>query len=157
MQPRNRLSPPFDSVFHVTNSGNEVSSSFCRVLLRLLTLVPALPAALLAPVTGVDSALELALEPAKGETRRDMAAGLGGGAASAPGSVVGGAAEVSVVKAVYLAHSASTWCRERAGRFSSDAASVSKQNAQWASEAMVWRCCCGVERWRGVRWAASEG
>jgi hypothetical protein len=133
MHPRNRFSPLFESVFHVTNKGNAVSSSsFCRVLLKLLTLVPALPAALLAPVFGVDSALELALEAVEGERRRDIAAGLAGDAAS---MAVSGAV---LVEAVYLSQSVSTWWRERAGRFSRDAASVSKQYAQCASDAMVW-------------------
>jgi hypothetical protein len=123
-----------DSVFHVTKSGKAVSSSFCRVLLRLLTLVPALPVALLAPVVGVESALELALalEGVAGERRRDMAAGLAGESVS-----VVRAEALVLVAAAYLSHSASTWGSERAGRFSSDAASVSKQYAQWASDAMV--------------------
>ena len=140
MHPRSRFSPPLASVFHVTNSGNAVSPSspsFCSVLLRLLTLVPALPAALLAPVAGVESALELALEAVEGDRRREIAAGLGEAASRA---VSGVADEVLVVlvAAVYLSHRASTWRRERAGRFSSDAASVSKQYAQCASDAMVW-------------------
>lgn len=156
MHPRSRFSPPLASVFHVTNSGNAVSSTFCRVLLRLLTLVPALPAALLAPVAGVESALEQALEAVEGERRREMAAGLAGEGASRSVSAVGTEVLGVLVVAVYLVHSASTWRRERAGRFSSDAASVSKQYAQCASDAIVWVL---LRRWRwcGVRWAASEG
>jgi hypothetical protein len=82
-------------------------------------------------VGGVESALELALEAVEGERRRDIAAGLAGEVASTSASGV-------LVVAVYLSQSASTWRSERAGRFSSDAASVSKQYAQCASDAMVW-------------------
>ena len=92
-----------------------------------VTLVPAL-LALLAPL-GVDAALdELPLE---GERRRDMAAGLAGESASVS------AVSVVVAEALYFFHRASTWRRERAGRFSSDAARLSKQYAQWASVAML--------------------
>lgn len=116
-------------VFHVTNSGwsSCALSSFCRAVPSEVTLVPALLAEL-APL-GVEAALdELPLE---GERRRDMAAGLAGESTSAS------AVEVEVSSALYFFHSASTWRRARAGRFSSEAARLSKQYAQCASVAML--------------------
>lgn len=88
--------------------------------------MPALLAELV-PV-GVDAALDEL--PLDGERRRDMAAGLAGDVASAS------VAALSKV-ALYFFHRASTWRRERAGRFSRDAARLSKQYAQWASDAML--------------------
>jgi hypothetical protein len=88
-----------------------------------VTLVPALDSLGVEPL-GVDAALdELPLE---GERRRDTAAGLAGESVS-----------VAVLEAWYFFHSASVWRRDSAGRFSREAARVSKQNAQWASVAMV--------------------
>jgi hypothetical protein len=65
----------------------------------------------------------------EGERSREIAAGLAGDSLSA------GVALVEEV--LYCFQRASTWRRERAGRFSSDATSDSKQYAQWASVAMV--------------------
>ena len=136
MHPRNLLSPLRDSVFHVTNNGwsSCAPSSFCSAVPRDVTLVPALLVELV-PL-GVDAALdELAL---KGERRRDMAAGLAGE------SVSSSAFSVVLGSVLYFFQRASTWRRESAGRFSREAARLSKQYAQWASVAMVlvgfWDC-----------------
>jgi hypothetical protein len=87
-----------------------------------VTLVPALLAELVPP--GVDAALDEL--PLDGERRRDTTAGLAGESTSG-----------AVLEAWYFFHSASVWRRESAGRFSREAARLSKQNAQWASVAMV--------------------
>ncbi len=80
IQPRSRLSPERDTVFHVTNSGcSSVSASFStKFVLLLLWLVRLLDVALSRPL-GVEFALcrleELADEG--GDARiRDIAAGL---------------------------------------------------------------------------------
>jgi hypothetical protein len=97
---------------------------------RDVTLVPALLAELV-PL-GVDATLdELPLE---GERRRDMAAGLAGESVSAS------TFEVVAGDALYFFQRASTCRSESAGRFSSEAARLSKQYAQCASVAML-RCC----------------
>lgn len=122
MQPRSRLSPLRESVFHVTKSGYSPCrlSSFCSALPSDVMLVPALLAELV-PL-GVDAALEGL--PFDRERRRDTAAGLAGASLSASiDSVV-------VAAALYFFQSASTWRSERAGRFSSEAARLSKQYAQ---------------------------
>lgn len=83
-----------------------------------VTLVPALLAELV-PL-GVEATLdELPLE---GERSRDIAAGL-----AAESLSVSTVASVTVDSALYFFHIASTWRRERAGRFSRLAASDSKQ------------------------------
>lgn len=83
-------------------------------------LVPALLAELV-PL-GVDAALNGL--PSDGERRRDTAAGL------AEASVSAAVESVIVADALYFFQSASTCRRGRAGRFSSEAARLSKQNAQ---------------------------
>lgn len=124
MHPRSLFSPREEIVFHVTNNGwSPKSPSSASAVLSDVTLAPALLAELV-PL-GVDAALdELPLE---GERRRDTAAGLAG--ESMPVSV----GDV----AWYFFHSASVWRRVSAERFSREAARLSKQNAQWASVAMV--------------------
>ena len=82
-----------------------------------VTLVPALLAEL-APL-GVDAALEEL--PLEGEMRRKTAADLAGESASAS------AFSVVMGSALYFFQRASTWRRESEGRFSSDAARLSKQ------------------------------
>jgi hypothetical protein len=66
---------------------------------------------------------------------RDIAAGFSDEAAPSAGS--SSSSDVLVGSVLYFVQSASTWARERAGRFSRLAARLSKQYAQWAWVAMV--------------------
>lgn len=141
IQPRSLFSPDLETVFHVTKSGwssTSALSSFCSAVPRDVTLVPALLAELV-PL-GVEAALDEL--PVEGERRRDIAAGLRLAGRSVVSSVSGAEAEAAGEAACFF-QSAETWRRERAGRFSRLAVSVSKQYAQWASVAMLC-CCCGV-------------
>lgn len=162
IQPRSRLSPEREIVFHVTNNGCSSSSSSSASLSvkfveLLLWLVRLLGVSLLGPL-GVELALcrleELADEG--GEARmRDIAAGLYEPSADADtdadadasaacsacsacsASVSSSSSEVVVGSELYFAQRCSTWARVREGRFSRLATRLSKQYAQCACVAMV--------------------
>jgi hypothetical protein len=79
---------------------------------------------------GVELVLEEFVVGGDGARSCDIAAGLLGGSTGSRASVVVGSA-------VYFVHRASTWGRERLGRFSRLAERVSKQYAQWAWVAIL--------------------
>lgn len=157
IQPRSRLSPEREIVFHVTNNGCSSSSSSSpslsvKFVELLLWLVRLLGVSLLGPL-GVELALcrleELADEG--GEARiRDIAAGLyepsadtdadadaSAACSACSASVSSSSSEVVVGSELYFAQRCSTWARVREGRFSRLATRLSKQYAQCACVAMV--------------------